>query len=151
MSERQSFRKQAVQLQLSAFSKSAQRETFQYPAFLYIGQENAFLQYDEPAQGGAGTIACRLKIEQDYLKLTRRGQALDMSQEFALGQARQGSLRTPEGLLMLETQTKSLRIELDGLKQEGMPSNGSIHVVYELWFNGEAVDERELSFQLKVT
>lgn len=74
-----------------------------------------------------------------------------MSQEFALGQARQGSLRTPEGLLMLETQTKSLRIELDGLKQEGMPSNGSIHVVYELWFNGEAVDERELSFQLKVT
>ncbi|MFE5322570.1 DUF1934 domain-containing protein [Paenibacillus sp. NPDC056579] len=105
---------------------------------LYRKGDHYYVRYDEADPEMKGTVTT-IKLEQDRIRLVRSG-TVRSELVFATGRECSGSYETPQGVLQLQTMTRSITSELiDGL--------GIVDWTYDLLVAGEKTGE----FRLRLT
>ncbi|TDF92183.1 DUF1934 domain-containing protein [Paenibacillus piri] len=105
---------------------------------VYPKESHYYLRYEEPSAELKGTVTT-IRLEHESIRIIRQG-GVRSEQTFVCGKRLRGYYDTPQGRLELETETRTLAVDLT----EGL---GTVEWSYVLYAMGEASG----AYRLKLT
>ena len=116
--------------------------TQKLPAEVFVKGAYMYARYEEKAATPtAGTIRTLLKIGPDSIKLVRHGE-VESEQSFQLGKRMPGFYRSPYSSFNLSTDTKELKIALEGM-------TGHLIWTYDLYVFEDLTDQFTISLHIQ--